>query len=90
MADEDHDDILFYFATLLRELLHPTGRGRVNFANFMLKTVGRTKRQPDVVVMLAANPEYATRGTGSWRTADFVVRGRQRQRRRERLCHEAA
>ena len=73
MADELHNDIVFLLVSLLRGLLHPTRRGRVNFSDFALRTHGKTDRKPDVVVMLATNPVFAARGRASWRTADFAI-----------------
>ena len=73
MADRLHNKIFNFLYRVLFALVDERGRGETLTSDFALRTVGRTDRKPDVVVMLTTNPAWATRGDGSWTTADLAI-----------------
>lgn len=74
VGDENHQNIVYFFLTLLKSLLQPSPgvkKGVVMFAPFKMKTVPGNIREPDVEVMLAEN--FSRRSKGSWKGADLAI-----------------
>ncbi|MEM6313593.1 MAG: Uma2 family endonuclease [Planctomycetota bacterium] len=72
MANEPHNDILFYVFTLIHNLIRPKKIGKGSFATLKVKTVGKNRREPDTVVVMAENYDRF-RQRSSWLGADFIV-----------------
>ena len=71
VANRTHQKIVLFLVNLLTALLRPDDRGEVLFAPFKVRVVGGNFREPDIVVMLAAN--YGRCAEGHWDGADLAI-----------------
>ncbi|MEM6562254.1 MAG: Uma2 family endonuclease [Planctomycetota bacterium] len=72
MANEPHNDILLFLVNLINGFIRPNKTGKASFATLKVKTLGKNRREPDIVVVMAENYDRF-RQRSSWLGADFIV-----------------